>query len=335
MINVAAIQDVLNQEFAPVLADQLNNRVDIIRMLPKSIGSGKNIAWDVRVASNHVAASYTDGATINSGASVSNTKLPAILQWKNNKAEFSLSGSALAIAASSGPAALSNLMAAELRDATRDLAVQLATQIYSDGTGNSGADINGFLDVIKASGSYATINQGTYSAFRGNVYANSGTPRALTKALMDIAERDVFKASGFQANVIITTAEVYTKYENLFDATVRTDANGKVYNLGAQGISYKGIPVIRDSRCPAGMMFMLTMDCMELVQLPPLTMSEGMQLVQGYQPIMDPEGNVGLQVGIELLGKTGDKIDGFIKIYSNLRCTNPNRCAVIKDLAES
>lgn len=335
MINLSEVQNVLNQTFAPALADQLNNRVDVVRLVPKTIGGGKNIAFDVKVASDHVAGSYADGATMTGGGgNAKSTRVPAILQWKLVKAEFSLSGLALATASSSGPAALANLFKTEIQDAARDLAVSLATQFYGDGTGNTNLDLDGLGAIIATSGTYAGINRATYSTWRATRLANGAVARALTKNLMDQAERAVFRASGFRPSVIVTTPEVYTKYEALFDSVVRTDSANRVYSLGAEALAYKGIPVIRDARCPAGTMYFLSVDCCRFEQLPPLGMAEGNQLVQGYQPIVDPEGNVGLQVGIELLGKTGDKIDGFLKVYGNMACTNPNQQAVIVDIEE-
>lgn len=334
-IALAGIQNVLNQIFAPVVADQLNNRVEILRRVRKTIGSGKNIAWGAKVASSHVAGSYADGATINSGASATTTRVPAILQWKLNKAEFSASGLAIATAANNGPEALANLLGEEIRSASRDLAVAMATQMYADGTGNSNLDLDGLGVICKNTGSYATIARsggGSYSVWQGNYYANSGTPRTLTKAIMDTAERDVFIASGGTVDLIITTPALVTTYEWLFDSIKRQDTNAASYEIGSRSVTYKGIPVLRDARCPAGTMFMLSYDCLRFEQLPPLGMADGMQLVQGYAPIMDPDGNVGLQVGIELLGKTGDKIDGFLKVYGNMVCTQPNMCAMIVDL---
>ena len=335
MINFSSIQNALNQTMAPVLADQLNNRVQILRLLNKSIAGGKNIAWDVKVATNHLAASYVDGATVNGGASVTNTKIPAILQWKLNKAEFSVSGLALSTAITAGPAAVANLFRDEIADAARDLAVSLSTQLYGDGTGNSGADIDGLGAAVLDTGTYAGIARATYSTWRGYVSANGGTPRALSKALMDAAEAAVFRASGFAPNVIVTTPEVVIKYEALFDSIKRQDTLAPVFDVGARSVTYKGIPIIRDARCPAGKMFFLTQESMSFVQLPPLAMAEGMELVDGFAPIVDPDGNVGLQVGIELLGKTGDKVEGFVKVYGNLQVRNPNMNAVIVDINEA
>jgi len=338
-MNLTAIQDVLNQEFASPIADQLNNIVPIVRHIPKVLGSGKNIAWTARVASDHKAGSYADGATMNQGAAATNTRLPAILQWKAVKAEFSVTGLSMAVAANSKPEDLADLFADELQAACLDLCKSLGTQLYGDGTGNTGLDLDGLLAGIAASGSYAGIDRGTYSAWRSIVKANAGVPRALTKALMDGAEADIFTATNGVAlvNLIITTPAIYTKFEQLFDSTVRTNDQETSRNLGANHVTYKQIPVIRDARCPAGHMFMLSIDpsSIRLVQLPPLGMSDGMELVQGYMPLHDGNGNLGLQVGIELLGKTGDKVDGFLKIYSNLQVRNPNRFAVIKDIDEA
>jgi hypothetical protein len=331
MIDFNAIQVVLNQTFASPVADQLNNRVQILRTLKKTIGGGKNISWPVKVAANYQAASYASGAVINSGASVTNTRVPAVLQWALNKAEFSVAGDALAIAATSGPEALANLFKDEVMGAGRDLAVSLATQLYAAKVQST--DIDGFGVALTNTGTYATINRATYSAWQANYYANGGVGRALTKAMLDQGERDCFANSGFTPDLIITTPTLINSYEGLFTSIQRQNTD-QPYDIAPRlsDIHYRGIPVIRDARCPAGALFMLTLDSMEFEQLPPLTTADGISLVAGTEPLMDPDGNVGLQVTIELLGKTGDKVDGFIKCYNNLVVKHPNMNAVIKDL---
>ncbi|MNU03030.1 hypothetical protein D3C72_2469170 [compost metagenome] len=55
-------------------------------------------------------------------------------------------------------------------------------------------------------------------------------------------------------------------------------------------------------------------------------------MVEAQQLLRNEDGSYGLQVAIELNGKTGDNYKGFVKIYGNFKCERPNTLAVIKDL---
>lgn len=332
-INSAALTNVLNQVFRGQLANQLNNRVPLLSRITKRLGSGKNIAWDVTVESNHNAGSYADGADITGDGAT--TDVPAILGWKYLKAEFKVTGPAMAQAASGGPEAFAKLLAKEVMGAGRDLAVQLATQIFGDGTGNAGKDIDGFAAALTNSGTYAGVSRATYPTWRATVLGNSGTPRALTKPLMDDAEEAVFTASGFAPDLIVTTPKIYKKFEQLFETILRHDPSNGDYRLGASQLSYKGIPIVRDQYCPAGTMYFFTFDSLAFEQLMPVSESDGMELVQGAEPLVMEDGSLGLQVAVELLGKSGDNYKGFVKLYGNLVVEYPNRNAVITDIDEA
>lgn len=332
MIDLTAISAVLNQIYAPTIADQLNQRSILLARMPKTIGSGKNIAFDVKVARGTSAGSYASGADITGDDA--DTEKAAVLNWKRNKAEFKVAGDALAAAASGGPQAYANLFGKVINDAARNLAVDVSEQMYGDGTGNSSLDIDGLQAALAATGTYAGLSRVTYSIWRGNVLANGGVARALTETLMRTMERTIFTVSGIAPDLIVTTPAILDKYEALFASIKRQDTNTR-YDIGAMELTYKGIPIVRDPMCPAGFMFFLTLDSFAFEQLPPVTSGDGVELVQGSTPLMTADGNVGLQVAIEMLGKSGDNYKGFVKLYGNVKCERPNVSGYISDIDET
>lgn len=332
-IDLAYLQNVLNLTFRNVIADNLNQRTILLKRIRKTRGGGKNIAFDVKVARGTSAGSYASGANITGDDN--DIEVPAVLQWKRVKAEFKVTGDALAAAMSStGPEAFSKLFTKQIMDATKNLAKNLNFQIYGDGTGNTGLDVDGLGALIANTGTYAGINRATYAPWRSNVLANGGTPRALTVDLLRQLNRAIFVASGFEPDFIITDPITYDKYAALFDPIKRVIVGDeKPMDLGTRDLAFEGVPVIRDPDCPAGKLYMLTQDELEFQQLP-VVMDGPMEDGQpdGDAELESGDGEVGIEAGIELLGKVGDAYRGFIKVYGNMVSEHPNQQGVIADI---
>lgn len=330
--DLATITGNLNTTFAPVIADQLNQHAVTLGIMPKTIGEGKAIYWDAKLVRGTSAASYASGADITGNDN--DTEKPATLTWKYNKAEFKVTGDALAAAATAGPAAYANLFGKAIKDATRNLGISLGSQVFGDGTGNSNLDLDGLGAILADSGTYANIGRATYSTWRSNVLANSGSLRSFSVSLLRQAEKAIYTASGMMPNLIVMGPDLYEAYEGLFDSIKRVN-NPEVYNRADAGIAqlfFKGIPVVRDVYAAANTVYMLNTDCLEFRQLKPVVVADGIQLVQAQDTITTADGNIGLQVAIEMLGKSGDNYKGFVKVYGNMVCERPNCCAIIKDV---
>lgn len=330
--DLATITNNLNTTFAPVIADQLNQHTTTLSMIEKTIGEGKGIYFDAKVARGTSAGSYGSGADITGDDN--DIEVPANLPWKYNKAEFKVTGDALAAAATAGPAAYGNLFGKAIKDATVNLSVALASQIFGDGTGNSNKDLTGLGAIVADTGTYAGIDRGTYSTWRSSVLANSGTLRSLSVTLLRQAEKKSFSATGMVPTVYVMGPDLYEAYEGLFDSSKRFN-NPQVYSSADAGIAqlfFKGVPVIRDIYCPANKVYALNTNFLEFRQLKPVVMADGIQLVQAQDTITNADGSIGIQVAIEMLGKSGDNYKGFIKVYGNLVTERPNAHAVIADV---
>lgn len=330
--DLATIVGNLNTTFRSVISDQLNQHAPTLNLIPKTIGSGKGIYWDAKLARGTSAGSYDGGADI--APDDNDTEKPANLPWKFYKAEFKVTGPALAAAYSAGPAAYSDLFGKAIKDATNNLGISIGSGVFGDGTGNSGKDFNGLDAIIADTGEYAGISRVTYSAWRSNVLANGGLMRSLAASLLRAAEKAIFVASGEMFNVIVMSPDLYEAYEAIFENSKRLN-NPQGFNAADAGIAqlfFKGVPVIRDALCPAGKVYFLNTNHLEFQQLKPVVMADGIQLVQGTDTITNADGSTGLQVAIEINGKTGDNYKGFVKLYGNLVSERPNAHAVIADV---
>lgn len=329
---LALITANLNTVFSPVISDQLNQHAVTLGMIPKTVGEGKGIYWPVKLARGTSAGSYASGADITGDDN--ETEKPAILPWKFFKAEFKVTGDAIAAALRAGPEAYANLFGKSIKDATLNLGINLGAQVFGDGTGNSGLDMDGLAAVLANTGTYAGLDRGTYSAWRANVLSNSGSLRSLSVPLLRAGEKAAFTASGMMPNLIAMGPALYETYEGSFDTAKRFN-NPQVFNSADAGIAqlfFKGIPVVRDIYCPDNTVMMLNTECLAFEQLPPVPMADGVPLTQGQEPILTADGNIGIQVAIQMLATTGDAYKGFVKVYGNLKCERPNACVIIKDV---
>lgn len=332
MWDLTTVATNLNTVYRPLIADQLNQHAITLSAIPKRLGSGKGIYFNAKVTRATNAASYDSGADIT--ATGLDTEKPAILAWKRYMAPFIVSGDALAAAATSGPEAYVNLLGKALKDATRNLGIKLGDHLFGDGTGNSGLDMDGLQAAIANSGTYAGLDRGTYATWRANVLGNSGTLRSLSVGLLRDAESQIFTASGEMPNLVVMGPALYQAYESLFDQIRRVN-NPQGFDRADAGIAqlfFKGIPVVRDVYAPANTVYMLNTNHMAFEMLPVVPTADGIPLTVGSEPVMTADGNVGVQVAIDMLGKTGDAYKGFVKVYGNLVVERPNSCAVIEDV---
>lgn len=332
MWDLTTVATNLNTILRPQIADQLNQHAPTLGAIPKRMGAGKGIYWNVKLVRATNASSYASGADIT--ATGLDTEKAAVLSWKRVGAPFVVAGDAIAAAASSGPEAYVNLLGKSVRDAVRNLGISLGSQLFGDGTGNSSQDLDGLAAAVLNTGTYAGIDRGTYTNFQGNVLANSGSLRSLSVGLLRDADQAIFTASGEMFNLIVMGPALYAKYESLFD-TARRYNNPDVYSRADAGVAqlaYKGVPVIRDTHCPANTVYLLNTNHLAFEQLPVVPTADGVPLTVGSEPVVTADGNTGISVAIDMLGQTGDAYKGFVKVYGNVVLERPNTCAVISDV---
>jgi hypothetical protein len=347
---LADILTSLSQVFAPALDRQFNHLSVLAELLPKQNGAGKNVAWDVRFSRTTHAANFTEGADVAAGEFNVDVTQPASLSWAAYRAAFALSGLSVAAAAGSVGSALELLdqFGSNLVDAGSDLVSQINAGLYSAaGTGSLLAGLSG-AGAIAATGTYANINRSTYAEWAANVLSNGGVGRALTKALMDQMEENIYSACGMMPDIIVTTPALARTYESLFDTIQRvivergdiTSINPNVTNVGGgmipantgyTGLSYKGIPIYRDRNCPTGKMFFLNRQYVAIRVLPQVNM--GNSVMQQNTMLAGAPGNdTRIQARIDSLAKNGDADKFQLVAYLQLAVRKPNACGLIDDL---
>lgn len=344
---LADFSDALSQLFEAMLVRQMNRKVVLANLLRKTNGSGKNLAWDVTFSGITATSTYTEGADVGAGDLDNDVEEDAILSWGQYRQSFGISGLALAAASSSQGNASQylDMIMKKAVDSSSYLLADINSDLYV-GTGAS-TSIVGLDAALATTGTYATIAKATYSEWQGNVDDNSGTPRALTKSLLDSLERAIYSACGMAPSFIVTTPAVASKYEALLDAIARQileqgDTSTLIRNLGSPvinengytGLNYKGIPIYRDKDCPSGKLYMLNEDHVELTTL----VQAGTSTATSYvERMLSDEKMVssGVNARLEALAKTGDADKFTCKLYPQVKVDRPNTHGVIEDIDES
>jgi hypothetical protein len=130
----------------------------------------------------------------------------------------------------------------------------MASQINKDfwvqaSTGGGVLPITSFPSAVAATGTYATVVKATDVLFQGNVFANGGTPRALTLDLIRQARRGV-RTNGGAVDLWVCDLVTFDRYGGLIDPqrryvdTIRTAGRGEARRR-VQGARVRGRGVRR------------------------------------------------------------------------------------------
>lgn len=301
-------------------------------------GGGQNVAWDVQFSN-----SGATGATFTEGADVTNfTQDPvtkAYLPWGQYSSAFSLSNLEINAAAAnvSNATALEDIVGERFLGAIAAITDKMETDCF---TGSGATSINGLNTAVAATGSYASVAVATYAEWAGNVQANGGTPQALTLLQLATAENLAFVASGMAPDYLETTPAIYAKYEAMFASTLRTatDGGGPIqgFHGGAGGLFWRGKPVIRNRRCPAGKIYMINSDEIELVVLPWATVPDGVMTVDRNAVSSNGKQSDTIQIPFKVypIARTGSAVKFNVEVYAQLKVKRPNAHVNIGDVLE-
>lgn len=165
-----------------------------------------------------------------------------------------------------------DLMKLTIQSDTEDMADDLGTLFYADGTGNGGKDPLGLAALVDDGNSVATIGglaRGTYATLCSTVTASGG---ALTLAKVDTLWTAV-KSGAQRPTAIYTTEAVFNYYGQLLrpQERITKDASmvkGISAGSGFDALYYNGKPILADEKCTSGAFIMLNEDYVNWYALP-------------------------------------------------------------------
>lgn len=214
----------------------------------------------------------------------------------------------------------------EFQSKAKSLISTVESQLFLDGTGNSGKDVTGAKAFLSASNTYAGIDQGTNSWWRAAV-SNAGGA-ALSESLMDGVAATLYQRNGISPRFEIWMGiKQYQRFTNLFKDRLHFVPGGStqapIPMYSSAGIN---APVLLMQNVPDSEVWFVNLDELELRFLDHSPIDE----LGGKDASANREG---VPMGIESVF-TGKDIKAFyLKVYTNLVCQNPYHQGALINLA--
>lgn len=240
------------------LVDQVYNSIPLLNWLRRNqrpVPGGVKIVQPVRYNENPNRGSFKGFDVL----SVQPHQIHTAAEWNWKRLYVTLAISGEEEDQNRGDLAVLNLIEdkmEEARDALRDL---MTAQIFSDGTGNQGKDIDGLLVAIDDGTNYVTyagINRNEFSFWRAQYQDLAGS--ALT---LDHLGAMITRCTdgNDKPDLIVTTPELWDHIEKLLMAKTNwfKPDTGRVADAGFDTLRYRGIDIVYDRACPAGSLFFL------------------------------------------------------------------------------
>ena len=204
---------------------------------------------------------YTDSSTNNTNSYSGYEVLNVSQNSPISSAQFSITQYAAAVSISglemiqnSGKEAIIDLLDGRMNVAEAQLANRLGSDIYLDGTGNSGKNITGLGAAVPdapSTGTYGGINRATFSFWRSVKYAGSADGGAEVSATniqsyMDALAVQLIRGTD-KPDLIVADANYYKLYLQSLQAIQRiTDGGSSTAGAGFASLKYYGAGMSSD-----------------------------------------------------------------------------------------
>ena len=264
------VQTTVQQEYLPYVVDTiLGSNVMFQRVVRAAKKwSGRTLRVPIKVSKNTTGQSFRGFDTF----SVAATDNRQYMEFTPSFYQITcaLPGDELSVADTD--AKILDLMKLTIQSDTEDMADDLGTIFYSDGTGNGSKDPLGLEALVDDGSSVASIGglaRATYTTLKGTVTASGGT---LTLAKVDTLWINV--ATGAQKpSAFYTTEAIFNFYGQLLrpQERITKDASlmkGLQAGTGFTALSYNGKPILMDEKCTSGDLIAVREDDLDWYALP-------------------------------------------------------------------
>jgi hypothetical protein len=264
------IQTTVKQKYLPKVVDTILNSNVLFQRVVRGAKtwSGRTLRKAIKVSKNTTGTSFSGFDTFSTAATDNRQFLEFVPKFY--QITVALPGDEMSVADTEDK--LLDLIKLTIQSDTEDMADDLGTIFYSDGTGNSGKDPLGLSALVDDGNSVSTIgglSRSTYSTLASTVTASSGT---LTLAKVDTLWSAVTSGSQ-KPTAIYTTETVFNLYGQLLrpQERITKDAGttkGLKGGTGFTALYYNGVPILADEKCTSGAFIMLNEDFVDFYALP-------------------------------------------------------------------
>ena len=270
---MARLTSVTNSKLLPKLVDTiLGSNVFATRMLTKAQKwSGEKIQKSVKVSKNTQGSSFDGLDTFSTGAVDTRQKMEFEAKFYEIPVVVPITELSKNRADKDRIVDLANI---ELASTAEDMADDIGTQFYADGTGNSSKNFLGLEGIVDDGTNVATyggLSRTTYSTLNSTVTASSGT---LTLAKMATLHSAISSGS-VKPTLGVCSETIFNLYEQLLQPQERIAKDvpmmrgtNMVGGTGFTGLFYKGFPIVADEKATSGVLYFLNEDFLEWRALP-------------------------------------------------------------------
>ena len=258
----------------------LNSNVLATRILTKaSKWNGERLKFPVKYAKNTTGQSFSGFDSFSTAATDNRVNLEFVPKFYQMTVALPLDE----LSVNATEERVLDLAKLEMQSTAQDMADDIGTLFYGDGTGNGSKDFLG-LEAIVDDGTnaatYGSLSRTTYSSqLRSTVTASSGT-----LSLVKMANLYSAVTSGSQKTTLgVTTEAIFNLYESLLQpqeriakdvSMMKSGGNmgkagtGMVGGTGFTGLYYKGFPILADEKATSGVLYFLNEDFLDWYALP-------------------------------------------------------------------
>ena len=264
------IQTTVQTKYLPFVVDTILNSNVLFQRVVRAAKKwgGRTLRVPVKVSKNSTGTSFRGFDTFSTAA----TDNRQFLEFTPSFYQIScaLPGDELSVADTEDK--VLDLMKLTIQSDTEDMADDLGTIFYADGTGNSSKDPLGLAALVDDGTSVSTIgglSRSTYTTLASTVTASAGT---ISLAKVDTLWSAV--TSGAQKpSVIFTTETIFNLYGQLLrpQERITKDASrvkGLEGGTGFTALAYNGKPIIADEKCTSGAFIMVNENFVDWYALP-------------------------------------------------------------------
>lgn len=341
-VNSSLIANSINKRFDDEITRNINRSTPLFSVLGVKRATTPVIQWVNKFNTSVPSPAIAEGAAVSTFNA--DTPVTASLDYTTYHDAFEVTGLAMAKALAAGnPQALTDLFREQLVELVPRLALAISADVYV-GTGTSDRMI-GLVATnggVRATGTYAGINRGTYSQWAATESANGGVLRPLSLQLLRRQRTLAKKASGVAPDFYVASPEQFENYGNLLqdkrqfleDVTI----GGRKITLdgGYRALSFDGVPMFEDISCPTNDILGLHSACLDMFQLPSpadaVNRAIGSTELKGTHEDQFGAVSTGLTVRIQPLAIAGDKYPFACYVYPSVRVRKPQTMVRITDL---
>ena len=258
-------------EIMPRVVDTiLNSNVFATRMLGKARKwLGETLRFPVKTAKNTTGTSFSGIDTFSTSATNNRQRLSYTPSFYQITVALPLDE----LSVNQSDSKVIDLASIETTGAAQDMADDIGTLFYADGTGNSSKDFLGLAAIVDNGDTIATIgglSRSTFTTLQSTVTASGGTV-----SLAKLSTLYTAVTSGTQKPTLgVTTEAVWDLIEQLISPQERiikdepSIRRGIVGGSGLTALFHRGVPIVADEKVTANTFFWLNEDFLHWFAMP-------------------------------------------------------------------